>query len=88
MPHTLPPLPYAYNALEPHIDEQTMRIHHGKHHDAYVNNLNAALKDYPELDKLSIDALIADLSQVPEAVRPRCATTAAGTTTTPCLGKS
>ncbi len=69
MPHTLPPLPYAYNALEPYIDEQTMRIHHGKHHEAYVNNLNAALKDYPDLDKLPIDALIGDLSQVPEAIR-------------------
>ena len=69
MPHTLPPLPYAYNALEPHIDEQTMRIHHDKHHDAYVNNLNAALKDYPALDQLSIEQLIGNLSQVPEAVR-------------------
>ncbi len=69
MPHTLPPLPYAYSALEPHIDEQTMRIHHDKHHDAYVNNLNAALKDHPELDKLPIDQLIGNLTQVPESVR-------------------
>jgi len=69
MPHTLPPLPYAYNALEPHIDEQTMRIHHDKHHDAYVNNLNAALKDHPDLDKLSIEDLIANLSKVPESIR-------------------
>ena len=69
MPHTLPPLPYAYNALEPHIDEQTMRIHHDKHHDAYVNNLNGALKDHPDLDRLSIEQLIGNLGQVPEAIR-------------------
>jgi len=69
MPHTLPPLPYAYNALEPNIDEQTMRIHHDKHHDAYVNNLNAALKDHPDLDKLSIEQLLGDLNRVPEAIR-------------------
>ncbi len=69
MPHNLPPLPYAYNALEPYIDEPTMRIHHDKHHDAYVNNLNAALKDYPDLDRLSIEQLIANLGQVPEAIR-------------------
>jgi len=49
MAHSLPPLPYDYNALEPHIDEQTMRIHHDKHHAAYVNNLNAALEKHPEL---------------------------------------
>ncbi len=69
MPHTLPPLPYAYNALEPHIDEQTMRIHHDKHHDAYVNNLNAALKDHGALADLPIEQLIGNLGQVPEAVR-------------------
>ena len=48
MAHEVPPLPYAYEALEPHIDEQTMRIHHDKHHAAYVNNLNAALEKHPE----------------------------------------
>ncbi len=69
MSHTLPPLPYAYNALEPHIDEQTMRIHHDKHHDAYVNNLNAALKDQPDLAKLPLEQLIGNLNQVPEAIR-------------------
>ncbi|HEY4321744.1 MAG TPA: superoxide dismutase [Gemmatimonadales bacterium] len=69
MPFTLPPLPYDYAALEPHIDEQTMRIHHDKHHAAYVTNLNAALEGETALGALSIDALLADLSQVPEAKR-------------------
>ena len=69
MPFTLPPLPYDYAALEPHIDEQTMRIHHDKHHAAYVNNLNAALESQPALQAKSIDALIADLASVPENIR-------------------
>lgn len=69
MAFTLPALPYDFNALEPHIDEQTMRIHHGKHHQTYVNNLNAALEGQPALQGLSLDALIGDLSKVPEAVR-------------------
>jgi Fe-Mn family superoxide dismutase len=69
MAHQLPPLPYDYAALEPHIDEQTMRIHHDKHHAAYVNNLNAALEGHDDLLALSLDALLADLSQVPEAKR-------------------
>jgi superoxide dismutase, Fe-Mn family len=69
MPHELPPLPYDYAALEPHIDEQTMRIHHDKHHAAYVNNLNAALEGDTDLLALSINALLADLTRVPEAKR-------------------
>jgi len=69
MAHALPPLPYDYTALEPHIDEQTMRIHHDKHHAAYVNNLNAALEGHPDLQALSIEALIGKLSAVPEAAR-------------------
>ncbi|HEV8600623.1 MAG TPA: superoxide dismutase [Gemmatimonadales bacterium] len=69
MPFTLPPLPFEYNALEPHIDEQTMRIHHGKHHQTYVTNLNAALENQPELQQLSVEALLQDLNKVPEAVR-------------------
>ena len=69
MPHELPPLPYDYTALEPHIDEQTMRIHHDKHHAAYVNNLNAALEGDTDLLALSITALLANLSRVPEAKR-------------------
>jgi Fe-Mn family superoxide dismutase len=69
MSHTLPPLPYDYAALEPHIDEQTMRIHHDKHHAGYVNNLNAALTDHPALAEKSVEDLIADLAAVPEAIR-------------------
>jgi Fe-Mn family superoxide dismutase len=66
---TVPPLPYDYAALEPTIDTQTMQIHHDKHHAAYVNNLNAAIKDYPELQAKSIEDLISNLSAVPEAIR-------------------
>ena len=69
MTFTLPPLPYDYAALEPHIDEQTMRIHHDKHHAAYVNNLNAALESQPALQSKSIDALISDLASLPESIR-------------------
>jgi Fe-Mn family superoxide dismutase len=69
MAHTLPPLPYDYTALEPHIDEQTMRIHHDKHHAAYVNNLNAALEAHPDLAALPLEVLLADLGRVPEAIR-------------------
>ena len=58
MAHEVPPLPYDYNALEPHIDEQTMQIHHDKHHAAYVNNLNAALEKHPELQQKSVEDLI------------------------------
>ena len=69
MAHTLPPLPYAHDALEPHIDKQTMEIHHGKHHQAYVTNLNAALEKHPELQSKSIEDLIRNISSVPEDIR-------------------
>jgi Fe-Mn family superoxide dismutase len=69
MPHTLPPLPYAANALEPHIDAQTMEIHHGKHHNAYVTNLNAALEKAPELANKPLEELLKNLNAVPEAIR-------------------
>ena len=69
MAFTLPPLPYAFDALEPHIDAQTMQIHHGKHHQAYVNNLNAAIEKAPELANKSLDDLMRGIDQVPEAVR-------------------
>jgi Fe-Mn family superoxide dismutase len=69
MAHTLPPLPYDFAALEPHIDAQTMQIHHGKHHQTYVNNLNAALEKAPELQGKSIDELMRSIDSVPEAVR-------------------
>ena len=69
MAHQLPPLPYDFAALEPHIDAQTMQIHHGKHHQAYINNLNAALEKHPELQSKSVDDLISNLSAVPEDIR-------------------
>ena len=69
MPHTLPELPYAAAALEPVIDTQTMQIHHGKHHGTYVNNLNAALEKYPDLQGKSAAELIRDLSAVPADIR-------------------
>ena len=69
MAHELAPLPYAFDALEPHIDAKTMEIHHGKHHAAYVNNLNAALEKHPELASKSAEDLIKDLNAVPEAIR-------------------
>lgn len=68
MPYTLPPLPYAHDALEPHIDAQTMEIHHSKHHQAYVNNLNAAVKDTPH-DGMPVEQLIARIDALPEAIR-------------------
>jgi len=69
MAHELPKLPYAPAALEPHIDAQTMEIHHGKHHAAYVNNLNAALEKHADLAGKSAEDLIKNLSAVPEAIR-------------------
>ena len=69
MAYELPPLPYDYNALEPHIDEQTMRIHHDKHHATYIAKLNAALEGHDELATKNIDELISDLGSVPEAIR-------------------
>jgi len=69
MSFTLPPLPYPTNALEPSIDAQTMEIHHGKHHAAYVNNLNAALEKAPELQNKSLDDLLKNLNAVPESIR-------------------
>ena len=70
MAHQLPALPYDFAALEPHIDAQTMQIHHGKHHQAYVTNLNAALEKHPELAAKPVEDLLGNLSAVPEDVRP------------------
>src|SRR5271156_5282798 len=69
MSFTLPPLPYSFDALEPYIDAKTMEIHHDKHHNAYVTNLNKALESSPDLQKLSIEELLAQLSKVPDATR-------------------
>lgn len=68
--HEVPSLPYKYSDLEPYIDEETMRIHHTKHHQAYVDKLNAALERYPDLQRKSIHDLMADLSAIPEEIRP------------------
>ncbi len=68
-PFTLPPLPYAYDALEPHFDAETMHLHHDKHHAAYVANLNAAVAAHPELGDKTVEALLSDLGSVPESVR-------------------
>ena len=78
MAYELPPLPYPSDALEPHIDAQTMEIHHGKHHQAYITNANNALKDYPQLAAKPVEELIADLSAVPEAVRTAVRNNAGG----------
>lgn len=69
MAHTLPDLGYAYDALEPHIDARTMEIHHSKHHNAYITNLNAAISGNAELEAMSADALIRNLAAVPENIR-------------------
>jgi Fe-Mn family superoxide dismutase len=69
MAHELPALPYAFDALEPHIDARTMEIHHGKHHAAYVNNLNKALEGHPELQQKSITELLSNLGAVPDGIR-------------------
>lgn len=69
MSYTLPELPYAYDALEPYIDARTMEIHHSKHHQAYITNLNAAIKDHDRLEKLSVEQLISHLDEIPEIIR-------------------
>ncbi|MBL6827569.1 MAG: superoxide dismutase, partial [Opitutales bacterium] len=69
MPHTLPDLSYSVDSLEPHIDARTMEIHHGKHHQTYINNLNAALEGNTTLAEKPVNELIADLSQIPEGIR-------------------
>jgi superoxide dismutase, Fe-Mn family len=69
MAHSLPALPYAHNALEPHIDARTMEIHHGKHHQAYVTNLNAALDKHPELHAKTVEELLTGIGSIPEDIR-------------------
>ncbi|CAN5629344.1 superoxide dismutase SodA [soil metagenome] len=69
MAHQLPDLPYPHNALEPHIDERTMQIHHGKHHNTYVTNLNNALEGHSDLQNKSAEELIKDLDSLPEGIR-------------------
>lgn len=78
MTYKLPELPYAFDALEPHIDEETMKLHHGKHHNGYVNNANAALEGHEELQKLSVEELLAKLDEVPEEIRTALRNNAGG----------
>ncbi|MCY7392625.1 MAG: superoxide dismutase [Leptolyngbyaceae cyanobacterium CAN_BIN12] len=77
-PFTLPPLPYAFNALEPHIDARTMEIHHDKHHATYVKNLNAAIEKHPELKSMSAIALLQNLNKIPEDIRTTVRNNAGG----------
>jgi superoxide dismutase, Fe-Mn family len=69
MTHKLPDLPYGFDALEPHIDEETMKIHHGKHHQTYVDKLNAALEKYPDLADKDVNTLISDLDIIPDEIK-------------------
>ena len=69
MPHTLPPLPYGFDTLEPYIDSQTMQLHHGKHHQTYLDKLNAALEKHSNLQNKPLDALVANLNAIPEDIR-------------------
>ena len=79
MAYTLPPLPYAFDALEPSIDARTMEIHHGKHHATYITNVNKALEGHDNLASLPVEKLIADLEKVPRRSGPSSATTVAAT---------
>ena len=85
MAYTLPKLSYAYDALEPHIDAATMEIHHTKHHQTYINNVNAALEGTEYAD-LPVEELVKKLKSLPENLQGRCATTVVATPTTRCSG--
>ncbi len=78
MAYELPPLPYAFDALEPHIDARTMEIHHDRHHATYIMNANNALADHPELAAMCVEDLISDLSAVPEGIRTAVRNNAGG----------
>lgn len=88
MAYTLPPLAYPYNALEPHIDARTMEIHHTKHHQAYINNVNNAIKGKAELESKSVEDLIRGINSVPEDIRAVVQTTAGGMPITHFFGPS
>jgi len=78
MPYTLPQLPYDYKALEPHIDARTMEIHHTKHHQAYINNANKVFETNPDLGAMTVEALLANISKAPDAVRQTLINNAGG----------
>ena len=83
-PFELAPLPYAYDYLEPVIDAETMKLHHDKHHQAYVNNLNAAIAKYPDLAYGCVDCILGDIANVPEDIRQAVSTMVGVIKTTPC----
>ena len=87
MAYEVPDLPYDYDALEPHIDEETMRVHHDKHHQAYVDKANAALEGTEWADK-DVDEVLQNLDRLPPTSRARSATTPADTRTTASSGRS
>lgn len=86
MAYELPQLPYAYDALEPHIDKETMNIHHTKHHNTYVTNLNKAVEGHSDLASKSVEELISNLDAVPESIRTAVRNNGEGTQTTPYSG--
>lgn len=86
MSYTLPVLPYAYDALEPHIDGKTMEIHHSKHHQTYINNINAGIAG-TEWEDLSVEALISKFNEVPEQLRQNVINNAGGQPIIPCSGQ-
>jgi Fe-Mn family superoxide dismutase len=86
-PFTLPPLPYAYDALEPVLDAETMHLHHDKHHQTYVNNLNAIVAAHPELAGKTVNELISNLGALPEAVRTGIRNQGGDTPITPSCGR-
>ena len=88
MAHQLPDLPYAHNALEPYIDTQTMQIHHGKHHQAYIDKLNTALEGLDDLAALSVEDLLRNIEDVPESQRQAVINNGGGMPITACSGQS
>ena len=87
MAYELPALPYDYNALEPHIDAQTMEIHHTKHHQTYITKLNGALEGHPDLANKVVDDLISDLASIPEDIRGAVRNNGGGHSNHTCFGK-
>ena len=88
MTHTLPSLDYSVDALEPHVDARTMEIHHGKHHQTYIDKLNGALECHSELNSNSVENLISDLSRIPKIFEVRFVTTEEGITIIPSFGNA
>lgn len=86
--YELPELPYSFDALEPYIDEETMKIHHDRHHATYVNNLNAALEGHDDLAGKTVEELIANLDAVPDSIRIAVRNNGEGMQTTACFGIS